>query len=330
MYYSAARVLALLDLLQIHGQMRGEDLAARLEVDVRTVRRYALILRDRGIPVEFKRGRHGGYSLPRGFRQPLVLTKEEALALTYGLLGTGQQALALDERGATGTLKKVTRALPSATRDLINALDGAVTFALPRRPADVGGAPECLDVLVQAIHARQRVRIRHHGRAGAITERDVDPYQVVHRAGRWYLVGHCHLRADLRVFRLDHIQRAQALGETYTPRSIDALAEVERSIAQTPWDWEFVVLADGPLATLRSRMPTSFATFHQQADGVLLHGFADDLDWLASLLAYLRCPLVILRPDELRDHFRALADRLRIIADQPAPVAEQSPAGRST
>src|SRR5215470_3614045 len=87
MYTSTSRVLAVLDLLQNHGRMRGEDLAARLEVDVRTVRRYALILRERGIPVEMKRGRHGGYSLPAGYRQPLALTKEEALALTYGLLG---------------------------------------------------------------------------------------------------------------------------------------------------------------------------------------------------------------------------------------------------
>ncbi|HEU5440398.1 MAG TPA: HTH domain-containing protein, partial [Ktedonobacterales bacterium] len=87
MYYSTSRVLAVLDLLQTHGQMRGADIASRLEVDARTVRRYVLILRERGVPVEMKRGRYGGYSLPPGYRQPLALTKEEALALTYGLLG---------------------------------------------------------------------------------------------------------------------------------------------------------------------------------------------------------------------------------------------------
>src|SRR5690242_12483760 len=119
MYYSTSRVLAVLDLLQTHGWMRGADLAARLEVNTRTVRRYAMILRERGIPVEMKRGRYGGYSLPPGYRQPLALTKEEALALTYSLWGAGKQALALDEGGASHTLQKVTRVMPAATRTLI-------------------------------------------------------------------------------------------------------------------------------------------------------------------------------------------------------------------
>jgi predicted DNA-binding transcriptional regulator YafY len=319
MYYSTSRVLAVLDLLQNHGRMRGEDLAARLEVDVRTVRRYALILRERGIPVEMKRGRHGGYSLPAGYRQPLALTKEEALALTYGLLGGGQQALGLDEGDAARTLRKVTRVLPSATRDLIGALDGAVTFATPQSPNATGAAPAWLDTLVHAIQERHRLRLMYRAQTGERSEREVDPYQVVYRAGRWYLVGYCHLRADLRVFRLDHIQHARALDETFTPQPVDAIAAVERAIAQTPWRWEFAVLADATPDTLRSRMPATVATFHPQPDGtILLRGYADDLDILACTLAGLRCPLVIVRPDELRDAFHTLADRLRAIADQPA------------
>ena len=320
MYYSTSRVLAVLDLLQTHGRMRGEDIAARLEVDARTVRRYVLILRERGIPVEMKRGRAGGYALPAGYRQPLALTKDEALALTYGLLGAGRHALGLDQRDAARTLKKVTRVLPSATRDLINALDGAVTFAMPRLPGAMETAPACLDALVQAIHARHRLRIRYRAQTGNLTEREVDPFQVVHRAGRWYLVGHCHLRASLRVFRLDHIQDVRELAETFIPPPIDALAAVEHSIAQAPWRWPFAVLALGcPLAELQQRLPPTAATLHPQTDGILLRGFADDLDCLAYTLAGLRCPLVIMHPDELRAHVRALADRLRAIADLPAP-----------
>jgi predicted DNA-binding transcriptional regulator YafY len=325
MYYSTSRVLAALDLLQNHGRMRGEDLAARLEVDVRTVRRYALILRERGIPVEMKRGRHGGYSLPVGYRQPLALTKEEALALTYGLLGGGQQAIGLDEHEAARTLKKVTRVLPSATRDLIGALDGAVTFATPQSPNATGEAPAWLDTVVQAIHVRHRVRIVYRSQAGERTEREVDPYQVVYRAARWYLVGHCHLRADLRVFRLEYMQHVRALAEAFTPQVIDAVAAVERAIAQTPWRWEFAALADASIETLRSRMLATVATFHPQSNGMtLLQGYADDLDILACILAGLRCPLVILRPDELRAAFRALADRLYAIANQPAPPGDRS------
>lgn len=324
MYYSTSRVLAVLDLLQTYGQMRGEDIAARLEVDARTVRRYVMILRERGVPVEMQRGRYGGYSLPAGYRQPLALTKDEALALTFGFLGTGQQALGLDEQGAVRTLKKVTRVLPTATRDLISALDGAVTFATPRLPVDVGAAPDCLDTLVRAIHNHQRIHIRHCSQADVVTEREVDPYQVVHRAGRWYLVAYCHLRTELRVFRLDHVQRVKELQETFTPQDIDALAAVEQSIARTPWRWEFAVLADAPLTTLRLRVPATIATLHPQTNGVLLSGFADDLEWLATTLAALRCPLVVVRPDELRDHLRALADRLRAVADRPAPGDDAS------
>ncbi len=212
---STSRVLAILDLLQNSGRMRGEELAARLEVDVRTVRRYALILREHGIPIEMKRGRHGGYSLPPGYRQPLALSKDEALALTYGLLGAGQQALGLDERDAARTLKKVTRVLPSATRELVGALDGAVTFATPQSAQATGETPASLDIVVQAIQTRHRLHIYYRAQTGERSERTVDPYQVVYRAGRWYLVGHCHLRADLRVFRLDHIQHVRALDETF-------------------------------------------------------------------------------------------------------------------
>ncbi|HLJ81466.1 MAG TPA: WYL domain-containing protein, partial [Ktedonobacterales bacterium] len=292
---------------------------ARLEVDTRTVRRYVMILRDHGVPVAMRRGRHGGYSLPPGYRQPLALTKQEALALTYGLLGSGQQALGLDERDATRALRKVTRVLPAATRDLIGALDGAVTFATARIPCEAISAPDCLDAIVHAIQANHQVRMRYQAQAGEVTERVVDPYQVVHRAGRWYLVGYCHLRADQRVFRLDHIQRTQELPEPFAPTVIDAVAAVERSIAMTPWQWEFEVLAEAPLAELRTRIPATVATLHPRADGVLLRGFANDLDWLAYTLAGLRCPLVIVRPDELRDHLRALAERIRDIAERECP-----------
>ncbi len=101
---------------------------------------------------------------------------------------------------------------------------------------------------------------------------------------------------------------------------MDAVAAVERAIAQAPWRHEFAVLAHASLEMLRSRMPATLATLHPQTDGTtLLRGFAEDLDLLACTLAGLRCPLVIVRPDELRDSIRALADRLRAIADAPAP-----------
>lgn len=317
MYYSTSRVLAVLELLQAHGHMRAEDIARRLEVDARTVRRYVMILRDRGIPVDMKRGRYGGYSLPPGYRAPLALTKEEALALAYGLLSGGPRSpgRAASERALT----KVTRALPPSTRDLIHRMDGAVTFATPVIAGDDPVAPNSLEVVVNAVEGRHALSIQYRAGAGDVTERAVDPYQVVHRYGRWYLVGYCHLRADQRVFRLDHMLRVTPLPGTFSPPPIDALATVEQAIAQTPWRWEYRVVAALPPAEISQRIPPTLAVLHPHERGTLLHGFADDLDPLAYALAGLGCPLVILDPPELRERMLALADRIRTIAESPAP-----------
>lgn len=310
MYYSTARALAILELLQAHGQMRGDEIAQRLEVDTRTVRRYVMILRDRGVPIDMKRGRYGGYMLPPGYRAPLALTRDEALALAYGLLGGGQR----EERGRASdserALKKLTRSLPSATRDLIHRIEGAVTFATPVAADAALPSTDTLEVAVKAIQERQRLRIRYRASDGSLTDREIDPYQAVHRFGRWYLVGYCHLRCDLRVFRFDHILSVAARAETFAPVEIDALAAVERAIAQTPWRWEFQVIAALEPDEIRRRLPPTLAVIHPHQRGALLHGFADDLAPLAYTLAGLDCPLEILNPPELHAAFRALADRI--------------------
>jgi predicted DNA-binding transcriptional regulator YafY len=324
MYYSTSRVLAVLELLQAHGQMRAEDIAARLEVDARTVRRYVMILRDRGIPVDMKRGRYGGYSLPPGYRAPLALTKEEALALTYGLLSAESGKRGMVSGDSKRALKKVARVLPPSTRDLIQRMDGAVTFATPVLAGDHPVALNFLEAVVHAIQSRHCLSMRYRAGDGAVTERAVDPYQVVHRYGRWYLVGYCHLRADLRVFRLDHALSVAPLPETFEPSPIDALAAVERAIAQTPWRWEYRVVVKAPPDELRRRIPPTLATLHEHERGTLLHGFADDLDPLASTLAGLRCSLVVLEPPQLRASLLALAEHIRAIAEAPKPETVSS------
>lgn len=323
MYYSTSRVLAVLELLQAHGQMRGEDIAQRLEVDARTVRRYVMILRDRGVPVDMKRGRYGGYSLPPGYRAPLALTKEEALALTYGLLGMEPVKSGAASGDGQRALKKVTRALLPSTRELVQRIDGAVTFATPVLARDASVAPGYLEAVVNAIQGRHRLSIHYRAGSGDVTERAVDPYQVVHRYGRWYLVGYCHLRAGQRVFRLDHMLRAAPLPDTFSPPPVDALAAVEQAIAQAPWRWEYRVVATLPLDELSRRISPTLAILHPHERGTLLHGFADDLAPLAYTLAGLGCPLAILEPPELRAAFLALADRIRAIAETPSAPIER-------
>ena len=147
-----------------------------------------------------------------------------------------------------------------------------------------------------------------------MTERIVDPYHVVCRYGRWYLVGYCHLRTDQRVFRLDHILDVTPLAETFTPPTIDALAAVERSIGQVPWRWEYCVQLDLPLEEAAHRIPPATASLEQTERGVIMRGYADDLAWIAHLLAALRCSLAVLSPPELREELLALAEHARRIA----------------
>ncbi len=150
-----------------------------------------------------------------------------------------------------------------------------------------------------------------------MTERIVDPYHVVYREGRWYLVGYCHLRMDQRVFRLDHIHRVTTLTSGYDLPEIDALAAVEQSIGQTPWRWEYRVQLDLSLEDATQRIPRAIASLEQGASGVIMHGFSHDLVVIAHLLAGLRCPLVVLSPPELRASLLALAEHTRSIAMAP-------------
>ena len=129
MPYSTARVLAVLELLEAHGRMRGETLAERLEVDVRTIRRYVMTLRDRGIPVEMERGRYGGYYLPAGYKRPLALTEREALSTAWGLLSLERRHAGMVGGDSRRALTKLAQTLSQDTRDMVRSLERVVTFA---------------------------------------------------------------------------------------------------------------------------------------------------------------------------------------------------------
>ena len=324
MSYSTARVLAVLELLEAHGRMRGDALAERLEVDTRTIRRYVTTLRDRGIPIEMERGRYGGYYLRPGYRRQLALTEREALSTVWGLLRTGQQDTSVTADGSKGALAKLTQIFPQTTRDMVRHLESVVTFAPtpggPSDPVDV----EHLKTILYAAAAHRQLRVSYQSWNGETTERLVDAYQVVYRTGRWYLVGHCHLRDDLRVFRLDHIHCATLQSASFAAHGIlefDALAAVERAIALVPWRWKYHVELDLALEEAAQRIPATVATLEQSETAgqrVRMRGYADDLAWLAHFLSGLRCPLVVVSPPELRDHLLALAKHIHSIAAGPA------------
>ena len=183
MYQPTTRVLAVLEFLQSRGRLTGPELAERLEVDLRTVRRYVTMLQDLGIPVEGERGRHGGYRLRPGYKlPPLMLSDDEALAVTLGLLAARRLGFAASAPAVDGALTKLERVLPPALRGRAAAVQETLSFDLP--PARQAPAGAVVVALSEAAQGGRRVWLRYGDSRGAQTEREFDPYGLAHVAGR--------------------------------------------------------------------------------------------------------------------------------------------------
>jgi predicted DNA-binding transcriptional regulator YafY len=305
-----ARVLAVLELLQTHRRMTGADLAARLEVDGRTVRRYVALLQDIGIPLTAERGRDGAYMLVAGFKlPPMMFTDDEALALSVGLVAARGLGLASAAAAASSAQAKLERVMPDAIKRRARAVDETVTLELsrPTAPAD----NEALAALTAAAQSRDRVRLRYRQRTGEVTERGFDAYGLAYRTGRWYAVGWCHLRHGLRSFRLDRVEDVQRLPVSFErPERFDALAHLTTSIARLPRAHAAEVVLATDLATARRELFPVAGVLEPVEAGVVLHAQADDLDWLARELARLPFAFRVRTPRALRTAVGALARRL--------------------
>ncbi|MEH1013386.1 YafY family protein [Micromonospora sp. CPCC 206060] len=324
MSHPAGRVLGMLELLQSHHRLSGAELARRLGVDERTVRRYATTLVELGIPVRADRGRYGGYRLGPGFKlPPLMFTDDEAVAVVLGLVAAERLGLGTDQPATALALAKISRVLPVALADRLAAVQSSLGFTLRRTGTVDRPATGILLALGAATRARHRVTIGYRSSGGTPTRRTVDPYGLVFHAGRWYLTGHDHLRGELRTFRLDRIDTADPGPGSFTmPADFDPVAQVTRSLANVPYRWEVVVLLETDLATARRRVPPSVAELTGVDGGVLLRAYAERLDGMAQLLAGLGWPFTVRRPDELRGEVATWAARLAGFAERgTAPVA---------
>ncbi|MUN37318.1 helix-turn-helix transcriptional regulator [Actinomadura litoris] len=315
MSHPTTRILAMLELLQAHHRMSGPELARRLEVDERTVRRYAARLDDLGVPVLAERGRHGGYRLMPGYKlPPLMLTDEEATAVVLGLLAG--RRVGLPGQATESALAKVQRVLPAALRDRVQALQDTLGFTLAARDA-TAPATEALLTLAAATRERRRVRLRYRSWRGDTSERDLDPYGLVFHSGRWYVTGHDHRSGETRTFRVDRVDSAEPRPATFdTPADLDPVQHVTRSLARVPYAHEVEVLLETTLTDARRRVPASVATLTETGGGVLLSTRAEHLDGMARMLAGLGWPFTVRRPDALRDHVRDLARTLHEQADR--------------
>jgi predicted DNA-binding transcriptional regulator YafY len=317
MYFPTTRVLTVLELLQSHRAMSGPELAERLEVNIRTVRRYITMLQDLGIPVETERGRYGSYRLRPGFKlPPLMFTEEETLAVTLGLLAARKLGLAVAAPAVEGALAKIERVLPATLRERVQAVQKTLVFDLTA-PTNVP-ASEVVSTLCTAAQEQRRVELRYQAWGSEVTERAVDLYGLVYRSGFWYAVGYCNLREDVRVFRLDRVISAKQSNERYKrPSDFDCLGYVVRSLAMMPDTWLVDVLLKTNLEEAQHMVPPGTATLEQVPDGIVFRCYTGNLDWAAYLLAGLHCPITIREPIALHDALRSLAERIAALSEMP-------------
>ncbi|MBA9005687.1 helix-turn-helix transcriptional regulator [Thermomonospora cellulosilytica] len=315
MSHPLTRVLALLELLQARPGIGGAELARRLDVDERTVRRYAARLAALGVPVVADRGRYGGYRLAPGYKlPPLMLTDDEAVAVVLGLLAA--RRLGLPGDAAAAALAKVQRVLPAALRDRVQALEQTLAFTLAERDG-TAPATAALLTLAAAARDRRRTRIRYRSWRGGDSERDLDPHGLVLHSGRWYVTGHDHRSGQIRTFRVDRIASAEPRPETFTvPDGTDPAAHLTASLAAVPYPHLVRVRLETTLAQARRRIPATLGVLTEDGGGVLLEARVQSLEGMAVMLAGLGWPFVVCEPDELRRHIRDLADTLRAQADR--------------
>ena len=317
-----AHVLTLLELLQSGGVRTAAELADRLSVDERTVRRYVDHLLDLDVPVESVRGRYGGYRLAAGYRMPpLMLSDDEALAVLLGLIAGRQTGLLT----ATGTASetaaaKIRRVLPGRLAGRLEAVleSLAFTVAAGEFPAPETGV---LLPVADAVRHHRPLSIRYTAADGRRSERTLHPYGLVAHSGRWYVTGVDPGISEDRTFRLDRIAEARALpGSFEPPAGLDPAQRVLAGLAQAPYQHQVTLRVRGTLGQIRTRLPASVAIVTElpaTADAdpeagrwLRVELRVESLDWVPPLLASLDLPFVIERPDELRDLVIALADRL--------------------
>jgi predicted DNA-binding transcriptional regulator YafY len=307
-----ARLLELLELLQAQPLITGREIADRLEIDPRTVRRYVEALQNLGIPVEGQRGVGGGYRIRPGYRlPPLMLTDDEAVAVALGVQAAGRFGLSGSTEAVDGALLKIHRVLPDGLRRRVEALEATLDFtSSARRGAPVRG--ETVLLLADAIRRRRRLRTTYRAFSGDETRRELSPHGLVVHSGRWYLAAHDHLRDDLRTFRVDRMLRVRVKNETADdpPDDFDAVTYVSTSLARVPWGWEVEIALELPLDEALRRVPATLAEVVDEGGTTVMRMRADSLDWVATVLAGLGCIFAIRKPEELRTSVRLLGERL--------------------
>jgi predicted DNA-binding transcriptional regulator YafY len=304
-------MLELLSLLQARRDWPGNQLARRLEVSGRTIRRDIERLRQLGYPVQSLSGPAGGYRLEAGAAMPpLLLDDEEATAIAVGLSTAARASVASIEESALRALVKLEQILPSHLRRRVRAL-GSMTVTLPAAGPTVDSQE--LTLIAGACRDVECLRFSYRSRDRTETRREVEPHSLVNRGHRWYLVAWDRRRGDWRTFRIDRLTKPATTGVRFKPHQLpakDAATFVERSMAAAPNRFEAVVILHAAAEQIARRIPIQWGTIKPiDAETCEYRTGDDDLSWLALRVAMLGVDFEIREPPELAEQVRALASR---------------------
>jgi predicted DNA-binding transcriptional regulator YafY len=309
-----ARALLTLELVQGSPGITADRLADKLGVSERAARRYVAILREAGIPIESIRGRYGGYRVGRGVRlPPLMFSPAEALGLVMAVLdGHHQAADAADPVGSA--LGKLLRALPEPVARQAETVRTATAPAPDRAAARPD--PEITSALVQACAEHRRTRLGYRSESGAEWSPEVDPWAVVVRHGRWYLLCWSHSARARRAFRIDRVVAAELLPAGFAPPAgLDPVAELEDHLA-VGWEYEIEVVIHAPVERAALCLPRTLGRLEPVDAGTCrLVGSTSNPEWYAEQLATLPAGYRIVRCPELQQSARRLGRRALAAAD---------------
>lgn len=307
MYNPTMRLLSILELLQSREQISAQELAEILEVEERSIRRYIMMLRDMGIPIDSERGRYGGYSLRPGFRlPPMMFNHDEIVAITVGLMLVSELG-AVTALAVESATSKIERVLPDTlwqqSHALRHFLKLAVSWTYPI-------SSQWLLMVNLAAMNRQCLDISYRSAQGQTSQRVISPYGVVLHGRGWYLPAYCHMRQTFRVFRLDRVQHITESGLGYYETDMDITDFVFSTLAQTSGIHTYEIILQAPLNTLLEYIPKSMAILSEDDKGTRMLCYSDDPYWLARYLMTLEIPFTVLQNENLISALRNIAEQV--------------------
>jgi predicted DNA-binding transcriptional regulator YafY len=314
MWETSARLLKLLSLLQARRDWTGADLATRLGVSERTVRRDVDRLRDLGYPVNASRGTDGGYRLGEGANMPpLLLDDDEAVAIAVGMRTAARSPVTGIEETSVRALAKLEHVLPARLRRRVSALANYTVPIPPDSPAPQID-PAVLTTLASACRDHERLRFDYQSHDGTSSVRSAEPHRLVNWGRKWYLVAWDVERADWRTFRVDRIAPRTPTGPRFTPRELpaggDVAAYVARGVSSAGYRFQARVTVHAPAGELAARINPAVGLVEAIDDNsCILATGADSVDTVAVYLGLLDLDFEVTEPPELVARLRILADR---------------------